>query len=220
MTFTATITAMLARLDVSRIGAVAGPLVAAGYLLGSVPWAVLISGRVADERRAGRLGVAVDAVVPLAVATTAWWIVERIAPGGQGGFAATSPIAFLSAQAITVWQSIALWAGAAALVGQAAPVWQGFRGRAGTGGAVLLALAYAPITLVVGLGAYTVTMAVSRSRRTAVLTALFAAVTASWLAWTLVWRAAWGNNPGPEMSLWTAAVASVLAAGLLREPDQ
>lgn len=209
----------LARLDVSRIGAVAGPLVLAGYVLGSLPWRQLIAGRGTDDRRAARLGLVADAVVPLAVATAAWWIVERIAPGGQGGFATTSPIAFLSAQAVTVWQSIALWAGAAALVGQAAPVWRRFRGRAGTGGAVLLVLAYAPVTLVVGLGTYTAAMALGGDRRTAVLAGLFGTLTASWLAWTFGWRAAWGNNPGPEMCLWTAAVATVLAAGLLREPD-
>ena len=44
------------------------------------------------------------------------------------------------------------------------------------------------------------------------------AVTAAWLGWVFAWPTAWGNNHGPEMSLWVTVVSAILVAGAERSP--
>ena len=225
----------IAQLDASKIALVAGPLVLASYMVGSVPLARWHRQRrlKSDLRRADSEGLAVDptrplpqgregetivavieGLIPLGCATAAWHIVERIAPGGQGGFTEQSAIAFLSVHAVTVWQSIALWAGAAALAGHVAPIWTNFRGG-GTGvpGALALSLAYAPTTFSAAAFVYLAGRWITKSPRIALYLGLFAAITWTWLGWVFEWGNAWGNNHGPEMALWVTAVGSVLVAG-------
>ena len=230
---------VVAAVDFSTVALLAGPMVLAAYLLGSLPWArwwrarqlrreldeagrsgAFAIGRPFPEGRQGEaVAVAIEALVPLAIATVTWHVIEAVAPGGLGGFRETSPIAFLSNQAVTVWQSMALWAGAAALVGHVAPVWSRFEGG-GTGvpGAMALSLAYAPSVFGLASLGFVAARLLTGRVRPALYVAMAVAVTAAWLGWVFAWPTAWGNNHGPEMSLWVTVVSAILVAGAERSP--
>ncbi len=216
--------------DVTTVALVSGPLVLLGYLIGSIPLTFLV--RRARMRRAldagavdtpgrpppvGREGeaalVAGEAALALVAATLAWEAVEGVAPAAGAGLAAASRIAFLSSQVLLVWQSVALWAGFAAVVGHVAPPWSRFRGGTGIPPALALALAYAPTVFAAGVAGFLGGLWLSAGhRRTALLAGLTVALGWSWLAWVGDWNPGWGVASGPELSLWTAMAALVLAA--------
>jgi fermentation-respiration switch protein FrsA (DUF1100 family) len=53
---------------------------------------------------------------------------------------------------------------------------------------------------------------VAGGRRRALAAALVAAVAGVWLAWVTDTQLVWGVTNGPELGLWTVALAGVLAA--------
>lgn len=210
----------------TNVAWVAGPLVLLGYLVGSLPVAYWL-GRRRLRRRLGDPGdmvaaqqspdhaplggpgelaaALVQTAATLAVTTLAWHATIEVAPP-----AAPSSIAVLSAQAITVWQSVALWTGMAAVVGHVAPVWQRFRGGTGLFPALGLLLAYAPLVFSAAVAGYLLTLAVLKTPERAAGGGFAAAVVFEWLAWVYDWRHGWGAVHGPELSLWVTVLAAVL----------
>lgn len=219
----------------SAVGYLAGPLVVLGYLAGSVPFAYLLTRRrlrrqLDDPGLAGvgppppdRAGAGLDGtgspgaaalavVATLAVATLAWHLTLAATPGA-GTFSA---VAVFSNQAIGAWVSVALWTGTAAVVGHVAPLWSGFRGGNGLPPAVALLAVYAPLVLLASTGAVLVTFGLTRQHRPALAAALATMVVFEYLAWLGDLQAGWGVTNGPEVTLWTAALAGILAARNLR----
>lgn len=188
-------------------GYVAGPLVVLGYVAGSLP-ATYVRRRLDRpvEDHHGWLevaGMAATAGIAVLVATVAWDVGKETAPPGQ-----ISAVATYSNQAIGAWASMALWAGAGAVVGSVAPVWDGFRGGTGVAPAAALAVLYAPVAFVAAV----IAAVVAGGRRRALGAALVAAVVGVWLAWVTDTQLDWGVTNGPELGLWTVAIAGVLAA--------
>ena len=218
------------------VAVVAGLCVVGAYLLGSLPTGYLrdrrslrqglrrfeVEGRPLEEQlRAVLAGpdsgigvAAVDTAKVLLAATIAWHAVVAVSPGGTATHPNQSAIAFLANQVLVSWQSAALWAGLAAVVGHLAPVWLGFRGSKGQAPGLALAVVYAPIGFVVGVATFfALRLALGPARlRVAVLVSLAAFVGWTWLAWIADVQAAWGVPAGPELTLWAAVLAGVLAA--------
>jgi glycerol-3-phosphate acyltransferase PlsY len=222
---------------VERVAVVAGLCVLAAYLLGSVPVGFLLDrrslrqrlrrletdGRPLDEQLrtilTGSSGAppavaALDAAKVLVGATAAWHLVVSVSPGGTASVPNQSAVAFLSDQVLVSWQSAALWAGLAAVVGHLAPPWLGFRGDQGQAPGLALAVVYAPIAFVVGVVAFFVARFALGADRlvAAVFISLGAFVAWCWVAWVGDLQLAWGVPAGPEVTLWAAVLAGVLAA--------
>ena len=233
--------AMLSALvDVPRnataVGVLAGPLVLAGYLAGSVPFAYLLSRRrlrrQLDEPGLTRLSssdgdpgagsglrriawaVALPAVATLAATTLAWHLTLAATPGGN----TFSAVGIFSNQAVGAWVSVALWTGMAAVVGHSAPVWNRFRGGSGLPPAVALGATYVPMLLLVAAGAYLAVFGATRSPRTALLSSLPVVVVAAYVTWLADLQAGWGVTNGPEVTLWATVMAAALFARNLRRP--
>lgn len=231
---------LLALVEVPRnataVGVLAGPLVVAGYLAGSVPFAYLLSRRrlrrQLDEPGLTRLSTstrdagtgprlhrspwapALPAVATLAATTLAWHLTLAATPGGN----TFSAVGIFSNQAVGAWVSVALWTGMAAVVGHSAPVWTGFRGGSGLPPALALGAAYVPMLLVVAGGAFLVVFGATRSSRSGVLAALPLVVVAAYVTWLADLQAGWGVTNGPEVTLWATVMASALFARNLRRP--
>ncbi|MGH9182816.1 MAG: glycerol-3-phosphate acyltransferase [Acidimicrobiales bacterium] len=213
------------------VGIVAGPLVVAGYLVGSVPvgylWSrrrlrrqlddpALASARVPDPGPAGMgggVGPAVTAGLATLLVSTLAWDLALAATPTTGTFSA---VGIFSNQAIGAWVSVALWTGWASVVGHMAPVWTGFRGGSGVPPAVAVTAAYAPLVLVVGTLAFGVGYALTRQPRGSLLVALPVATAGEYLAWLVDLQGSWGVTNGPELTLWTAVVAATVAVGSRR----
>ncbi|MDP9006525.1 MAG: glycerol-3-phosphate acyltransferase [Actinomycetota bacterium] len=213
----------------TMVGLLAGPLIVLGYLGGSVPFAYLLSRRrlrrqldddgiarlgsteVTDEHRPGRAGAGADllAAAMTLVATTVAWELTLAATPGANTFSA---VAVFSNQAIGAWVSVALWTGMAAVLGHAAPVWTGFRGGSGLPPALALTAAYTPLLLLMAAAAFLVAYGLTRRPVTSLLAALPAMVVFAYVAWLVDLQAGWGVTNGPEVTLWTAALAVTLFA--------
>ncbi len=154
---------------------------------------------------------ALAALATLFVATVAWDIGLAAAPAGNIGAVGTS-----SNQAVGAWVSVALWTGMGAVVGNVAPVWSGFRGATGVSPALALLVAYAPVVFIAGTTACLLGWVVTRSTRLGLLASLPVAVSATYLAWIADIQSSWGVTNGPELTLWVAVLAGVLAARNLR----
>jgi glycerol-3-phosphate acyltransferase PlsY len=215
-------------------GVVAGPLALLGYLVGSIPFAYLLSRR---RLRRQLDGAAVDGVpavravggpldVPgvvtaaalsgaatLLVATVAWDVGLQVAPRSQ-----FSAIGTFANQALGAWASIALWTGAGAVVGHAAPIWHR-DGGSGLPPAVALTFAYTPLLFVAGTAAFLLAQLVTGSPRRSLVLAVPVVVSVAYLTWILDVQAGWGVTNGPESTLWVAVVGGVLVARNLRAPD-
>jgi acyl phosphate:glycerol-3-phosphate acyltransferase len=191
----------------TAVGVVAGPAALLGYLVGAIPYRSLLGRRRRSDDPA--LAATAAGLATLLVATVAWDVAEAATPGAQY----TSAVGAFSDQAVGAWVSVALWTGAAAVVGHLAPVWRRFRGGDGVAPAVALAFAYAPVVFAVTAGAFLAATAVTGRPRLALLTCLPPAVTFAYVAWIADLPAGWGVTHGPELSLWVAVVAGVLAAG-------
>jgi glycerol-3-phosphate acyltransferase PlsY len=173
----------------------AGPLVVASYLV-----AAAISTRWRSP--------IVEAAVASGAVTVGWHVSKRFAPGNEA-----SRIGFESVQVLLAWESVALWCGAAVVLGFCAPIFRDFRGTGGIGAAVAIAAVHTPATLLSGLGAFAVGMAIFRGRTKEALAVGLAAPPAyEWVAWAADIQGGWGVNHGPELALWTAAVTSILLA--------
>ncbi len=212
--------------SVDSVSILSGPLVLAGYLVGSIPFGYLLSrGRLRRQLSAGGQlparsrsddpldvpGVvgagALAALATLFVATVAWDIGLAAAPAGNIGAVGT-----FSNQAVGAWVSVALWTGMGAVVGNVAPVWSGFRGASGVPPALALLVAYAPVVFVAGVAACLLGWAATRSTRLGLLVSLPVAVSATYIAWIADIQTSWGVTNGPELTLWVAVLAGVLAA--------
>lgn len=229
----------------------AGVSVLGAYVIGSVPVGFLLTRRrlVRDVRRVERgrpqpelhavvtsrsgaegrvapivsdLVVAVlDTAKVLLSATLAWHVVLAVSPGGSATRPNVGAIGFLADQVLTAWQSAALWAGLAAVAGHLAPPWFSLRPHHGHAPAVALALVYAPMGASLGALAFAVALSVTRRVGDAVVVGLAVFVLHGWLAWLFDWRAGWGVTNGPELALWGAVLAGVVAAGTrTRRPRQ
>jgi glycerol-3-phosphate acyltransferase PlsY len=221
---------------VERVAVVAGLCVVGAYLLGSIPVGYLLDRRsmrqrlrrleatgrpLEDELRtllAGSSGapalVAVlDAAKVLLAATAAWHLVVAVSPGGTASVPNQSAVAFLSDQVLVSWQSAALWAGLAAVVGHLAPAWFGFRSDQGQAPALALAVVYAPIAFVAGVVVFFAARLLLGPARllTAVLVSLASVVGWCWCTWIADVQLAWGVPAGPELTLWSAVLAGILA---------
>lgn len=188
----------------------AGVLIGLSYLVGSAArtWA---SNRT-DERGPSPVGLAAEIAATLASAWVAYTFIDWLAPGGTF-FRSSSAVGFLSPKTLTVWESIALWAGLAAIVGAIAPITSRFRsGSMGIAGAASLLALYSPIAFLIGLGTWFVGVSVVRDVRTT-LPIVFVAVAASeWVLSMVSVRVPWGVIHGPESTIWMAALAGVLVA--------
>jgi glycerol-3-phosphate acyltransferase PlsY len=211
--------------SVTAVGLVSGPLILLGYAVGSLPVAYLLARRrlrsqlrgapirADGQTNDGAVVAATHAALALAVATLAWHVTVRVAPGGNYRVPEASRIAFASTQVLTAWQSVALWTGLAAVVGHVAPVWGRFRsGGSGLVPALALLLAYAPSLFTASVLAFFAGLVLTRSPRPAVAVALAMTVGAAWAAWLTEVPSGWGVVNGPEVTLWAAVLGGVLFA--------
>jgi len=162
-------------------------------------------------------GAALDTAKVIALVEATLILVRLASPGfRRGDLPPASDVGFLTDQILTFWQSAALWAGLAAAVGHLYPIWLGFRGR-GQGQAPLLALAvlFIPIGFVIAVGVFLVTTLVGRSQRISVALSLTGFVAWSWSAWLWSLGHWWGLLPGPELAIWAAVTAGVVAGRTL-----
>jgi glycerol-3-phosphate acyltransferase PlsY len=219
--------------NATAVGVLAGPLVVAGYLAGSVPFAYLLARRrlrrQLDEPGLARLpssdgesgpgprlprgawALVLPAVATLAATTLAWHLTLAATPGGN----TFSAVGIFSNQAVGAWVSVALWTGMAAVVGHSAPVWTGFRGGSGLPPALALGAAYVPMLLIVACGAFLAVFGATRNIRLGILAALPVVVVTAYVTWLADLQAGWGVTNGPEVSLWVTVLAGVLFAGNL-----
>ena len=222
-----------------QVGAVAGAAVVLAYLIGSVPFGYLLHrrrlrrdirrvdtapGRLESELRSVLAGSgpvsplgtdvlagALDTAKVLLAATLAWKLVKatpphRVEPDNL------SAVAFVTNQVLVGWQSTALWAGLAAVVAHLAPPWLRFRGGQGQAPALALVLVYFPLGFSAGVAGFFAALAVTRNVARSVLLSLPVFVGYAWLAWLYDWRSSWGVPNGPELTLWAAVLAGVVAA--------
>ena len=122
--------------SVSAVAAFSGPIVAVGYLVGSLTATWLNP----DDRRPS--DVLVEVFVALASSTAAWWTIQELSPGSS-----FSRIGYLSNQVLSAWQSVALWTGLAVVTGLCAPVFRRFRGGTGLAASAALLLIHFPWSL-------------------------------------------------------------------------
>lgn len=190
---------------VTLIMFLAGPTVAAGYVLSSVTrrWTVENGDRPSPS-------TLVEAATIVLVAGLAWLLI-RVAAPGRTTFQNASAIGFLSSQVLTAWSSVALWSGVAAVVGHVAPLTTRFRhGTGGTAGAFALLLAFLPITALAAIGAWVSSMAVTRDVRGALALTYVAVAVSEWLFGVLNPPGPWGVVHGPETTLMVTVLAGVL----------
>lgn len=215
---------------VTTVALWSGPLVALGYLLGSLPFlrslAVGLRSRT-DRHESDRPSESVlpaisEALLAVLAAHVAWQVISSLAPGGAtvNPFDDVSPIAVFSAQALTAWQSVALWAGFAAVLGNVAPVWTRFRGGTGIPPAIGLTVVYLPTVFGAGVVGFFAGLALTRERRPAIVAAVVAALAFAWLAWVNDWRPGWGMRSGAEPTIWVLMTGLLLAARNVVEPGE
>lgn len=188
----------------------AGVLIGTSYIAGSAvrTW----SAKRATVKGPHPLGVASEVAVTVACAWVSYTFIDWLAPGGTV-FRSSSAVGFLSPKTLTVWESIALWAGLAAIVGAIAPITSRFRaGSMGIAGAASLLALYSPIIFLIALGTWFVGISILRDVRTT-LPIVFVTVAASeWVLSMTRVRVAWGVIHGPESTIWMAVLAGVLIA--------
>jgi acyl phosphate:glycerol-3-phosphate acyltransferase len=180
-------------------------VVAIGYLLGTIPGAVIVShlatrGRV-DIRSAGSGNP--GAFNTFREVGKAWGVVVVLIDGGKAMFAGLIAL-------VLVGDAAAYAAATAAIAGHIWPVWTGFRGGKGVaaaGGAVLGVFpAFFPINLVVlALG-----VVAFRNSRRAMLLGMASWVVAAAL-WTVFdWPNAWGPEPSAELIAFSVLGAAMV----------
>jgi glycerol-3-phosphate acyltransferase PlsY len=93
-----------------------------------------------------------------------------------------------------------------------APFWNGFRGGTGIPPAVALVFAYTPMLFAIGTAAFLLVHLLTGRPRLALLAALPVVVSFEYLAWIGDLQGGWGVTNGPEVALWVAVLAGILAA--------
>lgn len=185
--------------SVSAVGVFSGPIVAVGYLVGSLT-ATWIGSE--DRRPSDAL---VEAFVALVSSTAAWWTIQELSPGSS-----FSRIGYLSNQVLSAWQSVAIWTGLAVVAGLCAPVFRRFRGGSGLAATAALLAIHQPWSLFACFVVALVAFAVARSPRIAHAVAIGTLLPVAWLGWVLEWEPEWGLPPGPELSVWAMVLTIVL----------
>ena len=179
--------------------------VVVGYLLGTIPSAVIVShlgtkGRV-DIRRAGSGNP--GGFNTFRSVGKGWGVVVVLLDGGKAMFAGLIALVF-------VGDAAAYAAATAAIAGHIWPVWSGFRGGKGVaaaGGAVLGVFpAFFPLNLVVLASG----VAIFRRSRPAMLLGMSAWVVAAVLWTAFDWPNVWGPDPSAGL-----IVFSVLGAAMV-----
>lgn len=200
-----------------EVALVAGFCVAGAFLLGSIPFGYLISrtrlrrtlkhGAPGPRWVGADLAGALDTSKVLIAATAAWYAIEAVAPGGGQ----VSAVAYAADQVLVAWQSVALWAGLAALVAHLYPVTFGGKAPPTIAPVLGLAFVYSPMGFAVAVAGYLVALAVTGDRTRAVLGGAAVFAFHAWLAWVFAWPFGWGMPSGPELALWSAGIAGVIA---------
>jgi glycerol-3-phosphate acyltransferase PlsY len=209
------------------------------YVAGSVPFAYLVersrlrrdlrrvgpddlrtllTGRFADPALAPPTpaelaGALLDIAKVIGLAAVSLLLVRAVSPGvHRGEVPAASAFGFLADQVLTFWQSAALWAGLAAAAAHMHPVWPRPR-RASPGQAPLLALAvwFTPVGFVVAVAVFLAGFGLSRDQRVGVAFSLAGFVAATWATWLWPLGHWWGLPPGPEVAIWSAMMAGLVA---------
>jgi len=179
--------------------------VVVGYLLGTIPSAVIVShlgtkGRV-DIRRAGSGNP--GGFNTFRSVGKGWGVVVVLLDGGKAMFAGLIALVFVGDAAASA-------AATAAIAGHIWPVWSGFRGGKGVaaaGGAVLGVFpAFFPLNLVVLASG----VAIFRRSRPAMLLGMSAWVVAAVLWTAFDWPNVWGPDPSAGL-----IVFSVLGAAMV-----
>ncbi|MEM9038099.1 MAG: glycerol-3-phosphate acyltransferase [Actinomycetota bacterium] len=223
---------------VTTVALWSGPLVLLGYLLGSIPIALLWRrarlrraldrdpaeqpDRAAVGREGETLVVFFEAAMAVLAAHIAWQVISGLAPGGgtpANPFDDVSPIAVFSAQALTAWQSVALWAGYAAVLGHIAPVWTRFRGGTGIPPVIGLTFVYLPTVFASGVFGFFAGLAITRNRRLAIVVAVPVALIFEWFAWVFDWNPGWGLRSGAEPTMWVLMTGLLLIARNAFDPQ-
>lgn len=190
----------------------AGILVGLGYLIGSVA-----RSRASRNNTPPLAAIAVEVALPMIWAAISFAVIDRVAPG-TSAFRNSSAVGFLSSKALTVWESVALWAGLSTLIGFIVPVTTGGRrGSTGLAGAAALLLTYSPMALLVSGGAFVAGSSMGRSTKAGVIAAAGSVAVSEWVLSILDFRAGWGFISGPETSLWAVVMAGSIAAATLRD---
>jgi len=207
--------------NASWAGYVAGPLVLAGYAVGSVPVGdVLARRRFRRQLDTGRLPhprlknvdtievmtAAARAGLTLIVATIAWDIGLEVAPRGH-----ISAVGTYANQAIGAWVSLALWTGTGAMVGAMYPPWTGFRrGDSGVAPALALLVAYTPLLAAAGVAVGSFAWGIGARFRIVLAAAMTTVVAVAYLAWVTDTQPGWGITNGPEVGLWSGVLLVLL----------
>ena len=207
------------------VALVAGFCVAGAYLLGSVPFGYLVSrtqlrrtlkrGARGPQWTGADLAGALDTGKVLIAATVAWRAVHVVAPGGRR----VSAVAFAADQVLVAWQSVALWAGLAALVAHLFPLRFGVQAAPNIAPALGLVFVYSPMGFAVAVAGYFVALALTGDRTRAVLGGAAVFAFHAWLAWVFEWPFGWGMPSGPELALWSAGIAGVVAGRIAPTTD-
>lgn len=168
-------------------------LVVLGYLLGSIPFGLLISrAKGVDLRKAGSGNIG---------ATNVFRVVGK--SWGLLCFALDFVKGLLAAGALPLWLSVpgphaGLIAGAAAIAGHNWPLWLGFKGGKGIATSAGVLMAVAPWALLCGLGVWGLTLRLSRMVSLSSVLAALAVAVGGWFF--------------HAEERWTPVVLTVLAA--------
>ena len=184
-----------------------GAVVVLGYLLGTIPSAVIVTGLATrgrvDIRAAGSGNP--GGFNTIRSVGKAWGVIVILLDGGKAMLAGLLGL-------VLVGDGAADAAATAAIAGHIWPVWTGFRGGKGVaaaGGAVLGVFpAFFPVelvTLALGVAAF-------RRSRPAMLLGMTAWVVAA-VVWTAFdWPNAWGPDPGAGLVVFSALGAGMVVA--------
>lgn len=187
--------------------------VVAGYLLGTIPFAVVVS-RVAtrgqvDIRRAGSGNP--GGFNTFREVGRGWGVLVVLLDGGKAMLAGLLAL-------VVVGDGAAYAAGVAAIAGHIWPVWSRFRGGKGVataGGAVLgvFPAFFCVNVVVLGLGA-----AIFRNAWRATLLGMSAWVLGAVLWTARDWPNAWGPEPGPGLVAFSVVGASMVVVRFAARP--
>jgi hypothetical protein len=224
----------------NQIALLAGFLVVAGYLLGSFVRVTIseadvpspeASPQADNDATSSPIDQALLRAVMFEIGVAVLWasltylIADRVAPGTDR-FRQFSAVGFLSPKALTIWESVSLWAGLSVVVGIVAPLRIShltgrargpYRGGSGLAAGGSLLVSFTPITFFIAVGTWFV-MQRFAARRAAILSMLAMAVATEWLLSMTRLRPGWGFVHGPETVLWVLALAGVLTARVT-QPD-
>lgn len=190
-----------------------GLLIGLGPFVGSGAHAVL-------HRIELKFPAAAEAVAALLWAGLSYLLIDALAPGSTD-FRNSSAVGFLSSSVLTVWESVALWAGLSVTVGIVAPLFpRPHKGSSGIAPVAALLAVFSPGTLVAAFAAWFLSLGILDRPRLALAVTFGSVAVTEWLLSLLRIQAPWGIIHGPESTLWVTACAGVLLARWTHGDDQ